>query len=245
MAAANDPPAPVPSDRAGGLAPVESDSPRRLLACHCCGQIQHAPTLRSHRVQVLRCARCHTRIAAPQHAPASLALPAALALAALILYPLAMALPVLEITKLGYSTQTTIWSGVIQLLTSGHLIIGIIVLLCSVVIPLAKILGIFILCLTAGREELLHRRHQARTYRAIDWLGRWGMIDVLLVAILVAAVKLGDWVNVHPGPGIIAFAGVVILSLLASLTFDPQSIWSSHQDAARGMKPQAEAPATR
>lgn len=197
-------------------------SPAQLHACHCCGLIQSIPPVpAAHRAI---CPRCHSRL---DHTPVaqSLAWPAALALAALVLYPLAMSLPVLEIQKLGHSRAATIWSGVVQMYADGHALIGTIVLLCSIVVPLGKILGIFILC-TPQLRSRLSRRHRSLTYRTIDWLGRWGMIDVLLVAILVAAVKLGDWVDVAAGPGIIAFAGVVVLSLLASLTFDPRSIWS-------------------
>jgi paraquat-inducible protein A len=137
-----------------------------------------------------------------------------------------MALPVLQITKLGHAHDSTIWSGVVQMFADGHYLIATIVFLCSIVIPLGKILGIFTLCAPALRGRL-SPRHQALTYQTIDFLGRWGMIDVLLVAILVAAVKLGDWVNVAAGPGIIAFAAVVVLSLLSSITFDPRAIWDS------------------
>ncbi len=147
---------------------------------------------------------------------------AAFSLAALILYPLSMSLPVLEVERLGHAHSATIWSGVVELLAEGEIFVGVIVLLCSVVIPLVKIGAMFLL---AAGDAVLHRHHRARTYQLIEWIGRWGMIDVLLVAVLVAAVKLGSWVEVHPGPGVAAFAGVVIMSLLASAVFDPQAIW--------------------
>jgi len=190
--------------------------PSDLAACRRCGQIQHIPSPIPPVPDRLLCARCHARLITRASTPSSL--PAALALAALILYPLAMSMPVLELQKLGHARESTIWSGVVQLFSDGHLIIGAIILICSVVIPLAKILGIFILSSPTLRSRF-SRRYQSLAHRAIDWLGRWGMIDVLLVAILVAAVKLGDWITVTPGPGIIAFAAVVILSLLSSFTF--------------------------
>lgn len=199
-----------------------------LHACSCCGLIQRAPEVvpATHRAV---CVRCRTRL--DHNSPRSLAWPAALALAALVLYPLAMALPVLSITKMGHASESTIWSGVVAMYADGHAIIATVVLLCSIVIPLGKIVGIFALCVPAMRARISQRR-RAVVYRLIDWLGRWGMIDVLLVAILIAAVKLGDWVAVTPGPGIIAFAGVVVLSLLSSLTFDPHSIWAEQADPA-------------
>jgi paraquat-inducible protein A len=201
--------------------------PRNLLACHRCGLIQlppHASPPDAAPYTRCTCARCHAPIRTAARSPS--AWPAALALAAFILYPVAMSLPVLELQKLGRSSASTIWSGVVRLYSDGHTVIGTIVLLCSIVIPLGKLAGIFALS-TPRLRARLSRRHQSAVFAAIDWLGRWGMIDVLLVAILVAAVKLGDWVDVTPGPGIIAFAGVVVLSLLASFTFDPQSIWGT------------------
>lgn len=194
-----------------------------LHACQRCGLIQRLPAGGVPSGCHALCPRCRARL---DHAPGtrSLALPAGLALAALILYPLAMALPVISLQKLGHTHESTIWSGVVKLFADGHLVIAAIVFLCSIVIPLGKILGIFTLCFPALRGRI-SPRHQAFTYRTIDFLGRWGMIDVLLVAILVAAVKLGDWIDVTAGPGIIAFAGVVVLSLLSSLFFDPRAIW--------------------
>lgn len=204
-----------------------------LVACGCCGQIHRAP-VRLARDQVAECTRCRHVLPRPEDRARSLAWPAALALAALVLYPLAMALPVLQIEKFGHARASTIWSGVVRMYSDGHWVIGTIVLLCSIVIPLGKITGILALSVPVLRGRFPHR-HRALTFRAIDWLGRWGMIDVLLVAILVAAVKLGDLVSVTPGPGIIAFAGVVLLSLLSSMTFDPRAIWAdAPADAARG-----------
>lgn len=147
---------------------------------------------------------------------------AAFALGALILYPPAMLLPVIEIERMGHRSEATIWSGVVDLLSEGSVLVALIVLLCSIIIPLVKIGATFMIC---SGELFLRHRHRAMTYRALEWIGRWGMVDVLLVALLVAAVKLGSWLSVHPGPGAAAFAGVVVLSLLASAAFDPEAIW--------------------
>ncbi len=137
-----------------------------------------------------------------------------------------MMLPVIEVQRMGHSHSATIWSGVVELLAEGQVIVAVIVLTCSIVIPLLKIAGMFLLCAggLTGRAWLAAHPRMI-VYRAMEWIGRWGMIDVLLVAILVAAVKLGNWMAVHPGPGAAAFAGVVIMSLLASASFDPVSIW--------------------
>ncbi|MBO6739565.1 MAG: paraquat-inducible protein A [Phycisphaerales bacterium] len=152
---------------------------------------------------------------------------AALAVAALLLYPLALWLPVMQIERLGHESHASIWSGTVALLAEGHLFVGLAVLLFSVVAPIGKLALIFGLCVGQG---LIARQDQARAYRLIEIIGRWGMVDVLLVAILVAVVKLGDLVEVTPGPGVMIFGVVVILSLLASAAFDPHAIWEEAND---------------
>jgi paraquat-inducible protein A len=151
----------------------------------------------------------------------------ALSLAALILYPAAMALPVMRLERFGHGTQTTIWGGAAALIRDGHAAIGLLVLVCSIVIPLAKLLALIGLSWPGLTDRLpnFSFRHRHVVYRMVEWLGRWGMVDVLLVAVLIAAVKLGDVLTVRAGPGVTAFGGVVILSLLASACFDPGYIW--------------------
>jgi len=155
---------------------------------------------------------------------------AAFTVTALILYPAAMSLPVMEVSRLGHVREATIWSGTVSLLASGEVVVGLVVLACSIVAPLAK-LGAM-LGLTVG-SAWWGRRPRAVTFRLVEWIGRWGMLDVLLVALLVAAVKLGEWVEVRAGPGAVAFAGVVVCSLLASAFFDPHAIWEQAERRER------------
>ncbi len=190
-----------------------------LRPCRCCGLIQRVAQIEEGFEA--RCARCDAVIRRSA-APRSMARAAAFALGALILYPPAMLLPVIEIEQMGHTNGATIWSGVVDLLGEGSILVGVIVLLCSIVIPLVKIMATFLIC---SGELFMHGRHRAMTYRLLEWMGRWGMLDVLLVALLVSVVKLGSWLRVYPGPGAAAFAGVVVLSLLASAVFDPESIW--------------------
>ena len=146
---------------------------------------------------------------------------AAIAVAALVLYPLAVSLPIIEIQKFGHQHEASILEGVSTLLSRGHLVVGLVVLAASVVLPLLKLAALLVL--SAGRA--LGHRHRALTYRMVQWTGRWGMLDVLLVAILVAVLKLGDLVEVSVGPGLLAFTSCVALSLLAAAFFDPHSLW--------------------
>lgn len=151
---------------------------------------------------------------------------AAFALAALLLYPVAMTTPIMTLTQLGHAREATIWSGMVSLLAEGQIAVGLIVLFCSVIAPLFKLGAIFTL---AAGELLLPSRHRAVTYRLVEFLGRWGMLDVVLIAVLVAAVKLGELAKVTPGPGLLAFSAVVVLSLLASAFFDPHALWESRE----------------
>jgi paraquat-inducible protein A len=181
------------------------------------------------------CTRCNATIRTRAH-PRAAARAGAFAAGALLLYPLALSLPIMTVTELGHTRSTTIWAGMVSLLADGQLAVGVVVLFCSVVAPLCKLGAI--LALSAG-ELLLASRHRAVTYRLVEFLGRWGMLDVVLIAVLVAAVKLGDLVEVSPGPGLIAFATVVILSLLASACFDPHALWEGKPDPSQTDRGQA------
>jgi paraquat-inducible protein A len=173
------------------------------------------------------CTRCESAIPVDPH-PRSATRAAALATTALIIYPLALFSPVMTIERLGHTSAASIWNGTVSLLAEGHLAVGLAVLCFSIVAPVAKLAAIF--TLTTGVS--MDARHRARTYRFVEWIGRWGMVDVLLVAILVAAVKLGDLVEVTPGIGVAAFGAVVILSILASAAFDPHQIWRAEPGAS-------------
>ncbi len=190
-----------------------------LRACHCCGLVHRVPPI-GVRDDAF-CVRCATRLAVKAH-PRSRSRAAAFAAAGLVLYPLAVGLPIMRIEQFGQVNTTNIWSGAIGLLSGGELAVGIVVLLCSVVAPVLKLVAMLVLSMP---RSLLGRRHRAMTYRFVEWIGRWGMVDVLLVAVLVALVKLGSWAEVAPGPGLMAFASVVVLSVLSSAVFEPHAIW--------------------
>ncbi len=190
-----------------------------LRTCPCCGLAQVLPDLPpEHRAC---CARCGTGLrSGPGHRSRSRT--AALATAALILYPLAVTLPVMRIEQFGHHHEAGILGGTVALFASGEILLGLVLFVCSVLVPLAKLLALLVLSSGAG---VLRHHHKALTYHLVEWTGRWGMLDVLLVAILVAALKIGDLVAVQPGPGATAFAGCVVLSLLAAAFFDPHQLW--------------------
>ena len=170
---------------------------------------------------VARCSRCGSTVERGLASRASSWTTSA-ALAALILYPLAISLPIMEIERFGHRTSASIWTGTVGLLRDGHLFVGGVVLLCSVVLPLGKLLSLF--ALTVARRRF-SKKHRAITYRVVEVTGRWGMLDVLLIAVIVAWIKVGDLVQVTAGPAAVAFTACVLLSLFASASFDPHYLW--------------------
>lgn len=189
----------------------------RLKSCHCCGLIQRAPEgLR------LMCARCETSLEGWWRRLGGNHWTLALALAAIVLYVPAMTLPFLRIERLGHAHESNLPAGVRALYIQGHWLVATVVLVFSIVTPVVK-LGL--LLLLSQRRWRLPERSRAATYRLVEHLGRWGMLDVLLVAVLVAFVKLGGLVEFRAGGGLAIFASFVLCSLLASAAFDPYWLW--------------------
>ncbi|MDA3960840.1 MAG: paraquat-inducible protein A [Planctomycetota bacterium] len=185
-----------------------------LRGCGACGQVQTIPGPGRWS-----CVRCGHRLSGGKRVRHRTA---ALALAGLIVYPIAITLPVMRIERFGATHEAGILDGTMTLLAHGEWLVGMVVLLASVVLPACKLIGLLVLDLAAG---WLRPRMRARTWHLIELSGRWGMLDVLLVAVLAAALKLGDLVAVAPGPGAVAFTLLVVLSLIASLLFDPHALW--------------------
>ena len=202
----------------------ENNHTEPAIACTECGLIQALPGLGPSDRAV--CARCGSVVSDPAQERWSNALSAAAALSALLLYIPAITLPILTIERMGNRNHASVWKGVVQFLTGGEYFVGTVVLVCSVIIPLLKLLGLLWLVLLPGR---LPSRQKARLFRMIEWSGKWGMLDVLLIAILVAWVKMGDLVTIRPGKAVLAFCLMVFLSLIASAFFDPKAIWKQNQ----------------
>ena len=194
-----------------------------MVCCHVCGLTQRvdrlAPGLRAE------CLRCGATVA--EGPRGSLQLTAALAIAALILYVPANVYPIMRMHFHGAYSESTVWDGVISLANSNQWFVALIVFLASIAIPLLKVFGLLFLVLTVRLRRGRRLRQRTRLYRFIDAVGPWAMLDVFLLAVLVALVKLGTIATILPGPGLIAFSCVVVLTMLASASFDPRMIWQS------------------
>lgn len=196
-----------------------TDNKARHRACHCCGQIQRLPDLLNGQKAV--CCRCEAGISVPGCRRKSASRTAAAAFAAFVLFWPAILCPILHIEKLGERHQSSILGGIIDLLSHGSWFVGGIVLLFSIVFPLTKI----ILLLELSLLEFLHRRHKAMTLRIMEHVGKWSMMDVMLLAFFVMLVKLGNLVQFEFGSAVAAFIACVTMSMIASLSFDPHAIW--------------------
>lgn len=191
-----------------------------MTVCETCGLAQRVPALAPGSAS--ECFRCGALLGVRRR---SVAVPAALALAALALYVPANIYPILKLTQHGAYSESTIWDGVLSLMQYDQWLVAVVVFAASMVVPLMKLAGLFFLVATARFEKGRGLRSRTRIYRFIDAIGPWAMLDVFLVAVLVALVKLGDIARVAPGPGLIAFTGVVVFTMLASASFDPKLIW--------------------
>jgi paraquat-inducible protein A len=152
---------------------------------------------------------------------------AALALAAAIMLVPANLLPVLTTESSGSNSNNTIFSGTVELWRQGLWAIAAIVFTASIVIPALKLVGLGWLVLGTRRGPPRNPRRMTRVYVAIDFIGRWSMLDVFLAAFLTGLVQFGEIATVRPRAGIVAFAAAVVLTILATQAFDPRSIWDA------------------
>ena len=195
----------------------------RHRACHACGRIHVLPELR--RGEEGRCTRCGAVLERPDHGARSLLRTVSFALAGLVLYLPAVSLPMLAVERFGHRHASSLLTGSVELIRDGSWFVGVVIVVFSILLPLAKLL----LLLVLGSGRLLGRTQQAWTYRWLEHLGRWGMLDVLLVALLVALVKLGDLVRFEVGLGVWFFVPCVAMSVFASASFNPRSIWNERR----------------
>jgi len=171
----------------------------------------------------MRCWRCDGRV--HLRIPASLQKSAAYLCAAAIFYIPANVLPVMRTSTVLEDEDDTILSGVMVLLHTGSWPLALLVFFASMVVPLVKILSIGVLVTMSALRLGGHELARARLYRVLDFVGRWSMLDIYVVALLASLVRMGKLATVSPGPGALAFAAVVVLTLLSAQSFDPRLIW--------------------
>jgi len=168
------------------------------------------------------------------HEPKSAMATLAYSLTALIFFIPSNLYPFMTVELYGNRNSSTVWGGILSLVEDGSWPIALIVFLASLVIPALKLIILFYLGLTANNQS--HPKFKTRLYHIIESIGRWSMLDIFLLAVLVAIVKLGRWTTVEPEPGSYMFAMVVIFTMLASASFDPQLLWKENNGKIHSTK---------
>ena len=191
-----------------------------LVSCHVC--------LRLNEPSQAHCTRCKTRLHV--RIRDSLQVTLALLITASLLYIPANIYPIMFTDQLGSSTESTILGGVVLLIEMGSIPIAAVIFFASVLVPLGKMAALYYLTWSAWRGHTGRLRERTWLYHLTESIGKWSMVDVFVVALLVALVQLGDLLVIRPGIAALSFAAVVIVTMLAANTFDPRLMWDGVDD---------------
>lgn len=192
-----------------------------LVRCHDCGCLVKI-------VESSRCPRCNSTLHA-RH-PHSLQRTTALLLSGMLMYIPANIFPIMNVSQLGRGGEPhTIAGGIIELIHSNMIPIALLVLVASIIVPLLKLIGISFLLLSVHFRWQINVRQWTLMYRIIVAVGRWSMLDIFMISILVDLVNLGSVAQIIAGPAAIAFAAVVVLTMFAAENFDPRLLWDNQQ----------------
>jgi len=189
-----------------------------LFVCHACGLLSRPA--HSHEACCPRCgAHLHLR------KPDSTSRTWALLITAMILYIPANVLPMMHTSSLFGSQSDTIMSGVVYFWTSGSWYLALIIFFASIMVPMLKMIAIVLLLISVQLRSRWQLDQRARLYRLVEFVGRWSMLDIYVVAVIVSLVQLEGLATIQPGPGAIAFGAVVVLTMFAAQSFDPRLMW--------------------
>lgn len=208
--------------------PFNTAAAMGLLSCHQCGKLWQDAE------QGERCAHCNATL--HHRKPDSINRTWALLITACIMYIPANMLPVMVTSTFFESHQDTIMSGIIFFWVSGEWGLAAVVFIASFLVPLLKLTSLFILLISAQQKSTWRQLERAKLYRLIELIGRWSMLDVFVVSLLVGLVQMQGFAQINAGVGIVAFGAVVVLTMLASLSFDPRLIWdteNSHKNVSQ------------
>lgn len=210
----------VPVARDTGGVPIE-----RLAACGVCGYLQECTVEAS-------CQRCGNDI--HKRKPGMETRVWAFMLAAAVVYVPANVLPMMEIRSALGSSQHTILGGVMELWRLGSWDLALIVFIASVVVPITKLIALAVLMsMREWRGELVQRQ-RTRLYELVEFIGQWSMLDVFVVILMAAMANFPGVSQILPGPAAASFGMVVVLTMLAALSYDPRAGWDQGRPAAAG-----------
>ncbi|MCE2570341.1 paraquat-inducible protein A [Motilimonas eburnea] len=200
---------------------MESAKNNGLARCHECGLVcRFQPNS--------QCPRCDAKLHLRQ--PHSIQKTWAYLITACIFLIPANFMPITLLVSQGKATPDTIMSGVYALIDEGSTGIAIIVFVASILVPLAKIVGIMIILVSIHFRLKISHKLRLLMFKFIDWIGRWSMLDLFVISIMVAVIDKGQLLVIVPGPAATAFALVVLLTLLAAKNFDTRLMWDMEED---------------
>lgn len=188
-----------------------------IITCHCCHQLATIEEVNTP------CTRCGVRLHARR--PQSITKTWLLLITAIILYIPANLLPIMTVNYLGVSSPSTIMEGVITFINLGDWFVGGVVFTASILVPTMKLLGLSILLIYVQRGQYLPPKVCTLMFRFIEWIGRWSMLDIFVISIMVALVNFGNLSTIEADWGALAFGCVVITTMFAAISFDPRLIW--------------------
>lgn len=211
------------SQEASG-APAPTAASQGMISCHACS------TLWQGACDGDNCGRCGARLHSRK--PDSIQRTWAFLIAACILYIPANLMPVMITSSLLDEQRDTIMSGIIYFWVSGEWGLAAVVFIASFMVPLFKLASMLLMVLAAQRGSTWRLLQRARMYRLVEFIGRWSMLDVFVVSLLAGLVQIQGFATIMPGPGVAAFGAVVVLTMLASISFDPRLAWDHLQNNA-------------
>ena len=191
------------------------------ISCHSCHLLCRIRV--PQKDGTLTCPRCGATM--HQRKPNSIKRTWALVLAACIFYIPANLLPVTTVISFGKAQADTIMSGVIYFIGSGMWPIALVIFVASILVPILKLIILTFLLISVQRKSTWRAKDRTRLYRITEVVGRWSMVDIYVVTILVALVNLGSLATIKAGPGAAFFAAVVVITMFAAMSFDPRLIW--------------------
>lgn len=198
---------------------VGSAAEKGLVSCRRCHQLSPITTL--------ECPRCYANLNV--RVEQSIQKTLALLITAVLFYIPANLLPIMVTTLLGNQIESTILSGVILFFDQGAYFVASVIFIASIIIPVAKMIAILWLCLSVKSAHSIKKDELMTLYRITEFIGKWSMIDVFVVAILVALVQIGNLMSIKPGLAALSFAIVVILTMISARCFDSRLLWDKSE----------------
>ncbi len=194
---------------------ADTAASRGLANCHTCCKL--VP------VSEHECPRCGSAV--HLRSTNSLQRTVALLITASILFIPANLYPIMITEALGTEDISTIIGGVVLLIKLGSIPVALVIFIASVIVPLGKLAAMYYLVWSVSNESERGHRQRTKLYLAAEFIGKWSMVDVFVVAILVALVHLGGLIVIQPGIAAYSFAGVVLVTMVAAENFDPRLMW--------------------